>query len=67
MKTVEEPKIKIARWVAKKFDKPIVIIFDLDEKKLMFTVYGKDISHEDFARRLAQVAYEAIMQELSVE
>lgn len=57
------PKLADCRDIAKKWNKPQIIILAVDPiaGTLEYASYGESKTHCDEARRLADVAYQAIM------
>lgn len=57
------PKVADCRDIAKKWNKPQIIILAVDPiaGTLEYTSYGESKTHCDEAKRLADVAYQAIM------
>ncbi|MEW6616451.1 MAG: hypothetical protein AB1401_13430 [Thermodesulfobacteriota bacterium] len=61
------PKVAEARDLAKKYGKTKVIIFMIDDDKgtIEYASYGKDRVMCADARKLADVAYDAVLDHLS--
>lgn len=58
------PKIMAAKDFAKQFNKKIVIIIGIDNINIEASSYGIDKVHCERGKKLADVAYDAIMREL---
>lgn len=58
------PKVADCRDIAKKWNKPQIIILAVDpiSGTLEYASYGESKAHCDEAKRLADVAYQAIME-----
>ena len=58
------PKVADCRDIAKKWNKPPIIILAVDPitGTLEYASYGESKAHCDEAKRLADVAYQAIME-----
>ena len=63
------PKVADCRDIAKKWNKPQIIILAVDPiaGTLEYASYGESKAHCDEAKRLADVAYQAIMDEFEEE
>lgn len=63
------PSLKVAdaRDLGKKHNKTTVIIFMIDEETLEYVSWGKDRLHCDWAKELADIAYDALMCELEAQ
>ncbi len=58
------PQVAAAREVARRFGKKQVIILMLDDYTLEYASYGEDKALCAGARRLADTAYDAVMEKL---
>jgi hypothetical protein len=53
-------KVKIAREIANKYNKHIIIIYMIDKEKIEFISYGKNLELCNVAEKLAECGLQAI-------
>lgn len=60
-----DPEVAAARDIAKRFSKKQVIILMIDEEMLTYASYGETKALCDAAKKIADVAFDAVMDHLA--